>query len=573
MHAAVQAMLELDFPVLAADGGFVLGSSAAADALLSFPQGLEGASLAELLDVPAGALHDWLGKAKSGVQTRLCLPDGARSRNLMVRASPVRLEGHSEPIWLLGLHSRDSVSRQRVEREIMLRIGSVPISELMREIVPLTAEDPGRCPITCDMLDLVTRYIGADAALIFAEKGLPRLSLIGEVGLAPETLRAMLEYLRDNAHLAELKRGHLGEGVQAGLVFSFSDSGGHASGLDPLLRLFSQPPRETWLDGIGGFGAVLSIFNTPPDAELRTFATEAHVRLGRHLESAGYSRDLYSAYQDLQEAQERIIQTGRLAALGEIAAGIAHELRQPVTAINNFVSNIFSQVEARKFERLTDKLGEYRERSRRNVERLMGIIDHLRSFARDDGVRFMPVDPNRMLGEIRDTFFHEDRTLRRGIPVEWRIETGLPTVEMDAPRIEQVILNLVSNAGDAMEGRGNARIVVGAERLGSHIRMFVQDNGPGIPEEMRKRVFDPFFTTKPPGQGTGIGLSISHGIVKGHNGEILIENSPGGGATVVIFLPIEQPREGVQTLAPQRGLEPRQRDVDSAGRAGPTLAG
>ena len=99
----------------------------------------------------------------------------------------------------------------------------------------------------------------------------------------------------------------------------------------------------------------------------------------------------------------------------------------------------------------------------------------------------------------------------------------------------------MSNASDALEGREDARIVVGAEALGDRVRLYVEDNGPGIPPELRKRIFDPFFTTKPVGKGTGIGLSISHGIVKGHNGEIRVEGNKAAGITFSVILPIHQP--------------------------------
>jgi signal transduction histidine kinase len=542
MNEAIRAVLSLDFPLIALDGrGTVIGLSTAAETLLGLPQGLDGAALAALLEIPPEEGPPWLERARRGCSARLRLPNGLLSPQLLIRAAPLSGAGEEKPAWVLGLHRRESAVRQRFEREILLRIASVPISELMWETVALTTAEPQRCPITSDLLQMIMSYVGGRCALMLRDKELPRMMIIGQAGLDVACVRKLLDYLERDRNADLLARGVVGEGARSGLVFSVPGFDPRHPALAEIERCLPFPCQEAWVDGIGGFGAALTFFDSPADAELRPFATEAYVRLGRQLESAGYSRNLYSAYQDLQQAQERIIQAGRLAALGEIAAGIAHELRQPVTAINNFISNIFSQLENQRFDRLREKAQEYRERSRRNVERLMGIIDHLRAFSRDDSVQFIPTDLRRLMDEFRETFFHQGRLLSREIRVEWRFPAELPIVEIDPQRIEQVILNLVSNATDALEGRAEPRIVVGVESQEARVRLYVEDNGPGIPAELRKRIFDPFFTTKPAGKGTGIGLSISYGIVKGHNGEILVENNESGGATFSVILPVRQP--------------------------------
>jgi histidine kinase len=222
---------------------------------------------------------------------------------------------------------------------------------------------------------------------------------------------------------------------------------------------------------------------------------------------------------------------------------MAHELRQPVTAITNFLTTILDQVETGRTEKIKERLDEYRIRSRRNIDRLSRIIDHLRTFGRQDSLTILPTELRGYIDEIFSTFL-DAQLAGDGIAVSKHIPAELPMVEIDRPRMEQVILNLISNARGALEGIEAPKIEIRAEAANGKLRLSVGDNGHGISQEHFDKVLNPFFTTKPVGRGTGIGLSISHGIVKGHQGELHIANNEEGGACFTVEVPITQPKKG-----------------------------
>lgn len=540
MNPVFHALRNLDFPVLVVDQhGAIHCVSKSVEGLIPDFHDLQMGNLPALLEIAPEEFPAWLAETRSGRNVRLRFAEGTLSPQLVIKTSPLDAGEALSGMWLVNFHFPDSPERRRSEREILIRIGSIPISELMQEAVPLTPEEPERCPITGDVIDMIVSYVGAKCALVFHDKNNPAPEVFGAAGFSPEELVPLLEYLGERETGRRLRSGVIGEASRSGLVFSDQEAAPHYPAIAELLRRLTFECHEVWIDGIGGYGAAVTFFTDAADAAMRQFSTDAFVRLGRHLETATFSRGLYSAYRELQEAQERIIQTGKMAALGEIATGVAHELRQPVTAINNFISNIFNHIEEKRFERVAERLPEYRERSNRNIDRLMGIIDHLRTFARNDAVEFVSTDLYSFFDEIHKTFFH-NQLLQREIDLEWALAAELPKVEMDPRRIEQVILNLVSNAQDALEDMANPRITLGADLVEERVRLYVRDNGCGIPENIRHRILDPFFSTKPVGKGTGIGLSISHGIVQGHNGEIVVENNENGGATFSVFLPVKQ---------------------------------
>jgi C4-dicarboxylate-specific signal transduction histidine kinase len=250
------------------------------------------------------------------------------------------------------------------------------------------------------------------------------------------------------------------------------------------------------------------------------------------------AKQLEQAYEQLKETQAQLIQAGKLAALGELGAGIAHELNQPITSIRGFSQLLLREARS-KMPGKVDTL----ERIIHDTERMGRIVDNVRTFARQQGYSPEELPATAPLDAALELVSEQLR--QRGITLERQVEQDLPRVLGDKIQLEQVFLNLLSNARDALEqleardGEGNGkRIRLAVELEGGHVRYTIEDNGPGVAGEHEDRIFDPFFTTKPPGKGMGLGLSLTYGIVKEHKGEISYSRASGGGARFTMLIPI-----------------------------------
>lgn len=252
------------------------------------------------------------------------------------------------------------------------------------------------------------------------------------------------------------------------------------------------------------------------------------------------------AYEELKVAQSQLVQSGKLASIGELAAGVAHELNQPLMVIRGFSQLIHRQM---KNQRLEEKeLVELLETIDRNTKRMITIINHLRTFSRQSTASFQPVDLNRV---IEDAFLMIGEQLRlKGIHVTKNFDATRVFIQGDAHQLEQVFLNLLTNARDALEvtstnhrrRQSNHRITITTRSLSESamVEVLVQDNGSGIPAGNLGAIFDPFFTTKEVGKGTGLGLSISYGIIQKHGGRIEVKETGPGGTTFALTLPAIQ---------------------------------
>ncbi len=240
--------------------------------------------------------------------------------------------------------------------------------------------------------------------------------------------------------------------------------------------------------------------------------------------------------QELRDKQEQLVQAGKLATLGELTTGVAHELNNPLNNIGLYVGNVIDRIDMADLEpeaALAD-LNKAMEQVRKATE----IISHLRTFGRAASVTFEPVDVDEVI--VRALSLMQEQLRLRAIDVGLDLCPDELVVHGNPIQLEQVFINLLTNARDALEEvpaeRKNIRIVSSLER--DRIRIVFTDTGPGIPAGIAKRVFDPFFTTKEVGTGTGLGLSITYSIVKEHGGEISLSRTPGGGATFTAELPI-----------------------------------
>ncbi len=234
--------------------------------------------------------------------------------------------------------------------------------------------------------------------------------------------------------------------------------------------------------------------------------------------------------EQLGTINEGLVRTEKLATAGVLAAGVAHEVNNPLASISSLVQMLRARAaSAEDRESLETILGE--------ISRISAILRDLTEFARAPEPRRAPAEINPIV-EACLRLVAVDRRFKR-LRLEAALEPDLPSLLIDADQIQQVMLNLILNAGDATPEGGRIRVASRFDPALGAVDVEVSDTGDGIPSEIQRRVFDPFFTTKPPGRGTGLGLSVCYGIVSAHGGEIEIESVPEVGTTVRVRLPVE----------------------------------
>lgn len=230
-----------------------------------------------------------------------------------------------------------------------------------------------------------------------------------------------------------------------------------------------------------------------------------------------------------EQSLGQVIQTEKLADLGRLAVGIAHEINNPLAII------AYAMELLRRDGGLTPFQVEMAERIESEVERLKSLTGGLLSFSSNrEGCRRLVA-----LNDLVDEVLRLVRFELQRQAVQLEIELGeLPLVSADPGKLKQVVINLVMNAAQALRGEGTVTL---RTRCGSEgaVELEVSDTGPGIPAELREKIFTPFFTTKPEGEGTGLGLYLCRNIVMEHGGEIFVESVPGNGATFRVRLPVQ----------------------------------
>jgi two-component system NtrC family sensor kinase len=235
---------------------------------------------------------------------------------------------------------------------------------------------------------------------------------------------------------------------------------------------------------------------------------------------------------------EQVVETGKLASVGELAAGIAHEINNPVAIMveeAGWIEDLLEEEEFKEGKNLDEfqrALGQIRSQGRRCKE----ITHKLLSFARKTDSRINDVQLNDLIEEL--IALSEQRAKYSNVTIHTDLQGDLPTIRVSQTELQQVLLNLINNALDAMEKEGGA-LEISSRLDGEFVTVKVADTGPGIPGANLARIFDPFFTTKPVGKGTGLGLSICYGIIKKMGGDIEVRSTVGAGAAFLVKIPLK----------------------------------
>jgi C4-dicarboxylate-specific signal transduction histidine kinase len=237
--------------------------------------------------------------------------------------------------------------------------------------------------------------------------------------------------------------------------------------------------------------------------------------------------------QELRDKQEQLVQAGKLATLGELTTGVAHELNNPLNNIGLFIGNAVDSIQLGQTDE--DAILLDLQSAMQQMRKATAIISHLRTFGRAAPVTHEPLSINQVI-ERALALMHEQLRLRE-IRVDLQLSPENPLVAGSPIQLEQVFINLLTNARDALMDSSTRVIEIISIAQPNMVDITFSDTGPGIPTGLEQRVFDPFFTTKEAGRGTGLGLSITYGIIKDHEGSIAVINTPVQGATFRIQLP------------------------------------
>lgn len=279
----------------------------------------------------------------------------------------------------------------------------------------------------------------------------------------------------------------------------------------------------------GALGAVFLTSASPFRPEQADLLFLLASQAGMAFANSRLYSEVVEARRQLEESQAQLVQSSKLTAIGQLAAGVAHELNTPLGAVSLALDATDMQLEEGQ-----TTARRMLARAQEAVERCRSIIEKLLIYSRRSSAEFMVVDVNEV---VRDTVeFLAHRLRSEGVEAVTRLQAG-SRVRGRPQELQQVLINLVLNAVDALKNSADRRIEIATTSGDGRVTITVRDTGAGMDAEQLARIFEPFYTTKPIGEGTGLGLSVSHQIVVQHSGTLTADSTPGGGATFTIRLP------------------------------------
>ncbi|MBI5585750.1 MAG: PAS domain S-box protein [Deltaproteobacteria bacterium] len=249
---------------------------------------------------------------------------------------------------------------------------------------------------------------------------------------------------------------------------------------------------------------------------------------GEEIGSVGIFTDL----REKKELEKKLLRTEKLSSLGKLAAGIAHEINQPLTGVLTFAHMLHKKFQADEATKLDLEV------VIRETTRIKKIVQGILDFGRETPMQKQLQPIGKILDATLELLVHQERFF--GINLIKQYDPNIPEIVVDGSRLEQVFMNIILNAVEAMKGSGT--LTVRTRPVAHWVEVDLSDTGPGIPEVVQEKIFDPFFTTKDSteGLGMGLGLAISYGIIKNHKGDIKVSSAPDGGTTFTIRLPLPE---------------------------------
>ncbi|ADO47759.1 two-component system sensor histidine kinase AtoS [[Enterobacter] lignolyticus] len=401
--------------------------------------------------------------------------------------------------------------------------------------------------LLCSLLLIVlfSRRLSANIDII--TDGLPTLAqktpaqlpdLPGELGQISRSVNALAQTLQETKTLNDLIIENAADGVIAvdrqGDVTTMNPAAEAITGytLDELVGQpyatlfadthFSSPILDTLAHGTEHLAQEVSFPGRDRTIELSVTTSRIHNASGELIGALVIFSDLTAR----KETQRRLAQTERLATLGELMAGVAHEVRNPLTAIRGYVQIIRQQTTLPAHQ-------EYLSVVLNEIDSINKVIQQLLDFSRPRQSQWQQVQLNALIGEA--LILVQTSGVQARIDFNTELDADLPTIVADRELLKQVLLNILINAVQAIGARGSIRIRTWRETA-THLAIAIEDNGGGIDIALQKKIFDPFFTTK--ASGTGLGLALSQRIINAHQGDIRVTSTPGCGATFTLILPI-----------------------------------
>jgi len=260
---------------------------------------------------------------------------------------------------------------------------------------------------------------------------------------------------------------------------------------------------------------------------------------GKETATMGFFHDLRESLRikkELEQTQIQLLQSEKMASLGKLAAGVAHQLNNPLGGITLFARLMLEEYD------LEEGARKDLNRILKDAERCRDTVKELLEFARQTRHEMRPLDINRAI--TRTLFLLENQTLFQNITIIRNLTQDIPNVRGDTQQVNHMFMNIILNAAQAMQGRGNLAVETHLADDGHQVVIEIADTGPGIPEDILPHIFEPFFTTKEEGEGTGIGLSLVYGIVESHEGKIRALNNTPCGTRFIIELPLSTSENG-----------------------------
>jgi len=255
-------------------------------------------------------------------------------------------------------------------------------------------------------------------------------------------------------------------------------------------------------------------------------------------------QELEDREKEIDRAKSKLIQSEKMSAFGQMSAGIAHEVKNPLAGILGYAQIVKKKLDDRP------ELVAHVEIIEKETIRCKEIVENLMRFARQEKAQFVRIDVNRAVRDSVRLVEHQISVSGIKIVQNYALEGGPIFIKGNTNQLQQVMLNLMLNAQHAMESKGSLTVSTHYDEKGGRAMVVVSDTGVGMPPEVQSRIFEPFYTTKGVGKGTGLGLSVSIGIVKDHKGTIEVESSPGKGSSFTISIPVDEDPLGKAQGAP-----------------------